>query len=152
MSIAYSLGALVTAVLWLAWFDPWHESIRLPSWAPPSQAIRIGWVAGLASSAAAVWLVAGSDSRLENLAIGLLWAHLVTAAGWTAIFYRRRNARTGFTVICLHWTAAALAAAAIAALNPTAGLVVVPWLLFITYLGAFTFFVWQLEKVDEPTG
>ena len=100
---------------------------------------------GLLSSVVAWAVAAESGSQLEGLATGLLWSQLVLGLGWGAVFYRRRRARTGFTVICLHWSAIGLAAAACFAIAPVGGLVLLPWLAFITYLGAFNFFVWQLE-------
>ena len=141
----YPIAAVVVALLWIFWFTPWHTSIELPTWSPPAALIRWGWIVGLAATVVA-WSVAnGAGGQLVGLATGLLWAQLVLGLAWAALFYKRRRARTGFTVICLHWSAIGLAAAACFAIDPVSGAFLLPWLAFITYVGAFNFFVWQLE-------
>lgn len=146
MLIAYLVTLLAGVGLWVLWFDPWYERIELPEWAPPSNVLRWVWVLGLAMTGASTRLVVDGTAALTGLAVGLLWSQLAAALGWSAAFMKAQRARTGFYLICLLWTAVALAAAASVALQPLAGLLLLPWLGVITYVGAFNFFVWQLEQ------
>lgn len=146
MLVSYLLGLIAGIGVWLARFEPWYQRITLPSWSPSTTVLRVGWAAGLATTGLSVWRTVDTDAGLTGLAVGLFWAQLVMAALWSEFFIRRRRARTSFYLICLVWTAAALAAAAAAALDASAGVLAVPWLGFVTYVGAFNFFVWQLEN------
>lgn len=145
MLVAHLVAVVAGLALWLAWFDPWYRSIELPTWSPPDGLIRWGWAAGLVLSGVGFWLIHDRTAALTGLAVILLWSQVALAIGWAAVFIRAHRARSGFYLICMQWTAAALAAAAAASLSPTAGIVLLPWLGFIAYVGAFNFFVWQLE-------
>lgn len=145
--VAAHLGALALALgLWFRWFDPWYESIELPEWSPSTAFLRWAWAGGLVLSGISFLLLDGSDGRLSGLVVALLWAQVALAVGWAGLFFRRRRARSAFSVICMQWTATALAAAAAAALFPVAGLLLLPWLALTAYVGGFNFFVWQLEQ------
>ncbi len=146
MLVAYLVALAAAVGLWLVWFEPWYERVSLPAWSPSAAVLRLGWGAGLITTGGALWLIRDTEAALAGLATGLLWAQLGAALVWAVMFITRRQARTAFYVICLHWAAVALAAAAVSALAPAAGVMLLPWLGFITYLGAFNFFVWQLEQ------
>lgn len=146
MLIAYPIAAIAASILvWLR-HEPWYADIRLPGWTLPPAGVRWVWVAGLASTGVAALLLRDGSSRLLGLATALLWIQLATSVGWWELFHQAKRARTGFTVICLHWTAVGLATAAAVSLDPTAGIVMLPWLAAVAYVGAINFFVWQLES------
>lgn len=146
MVLPYTFAVLGAATLSLRWFDPWHEQIRLPSWSPPRGVLRWGWPLGLTSTVVSAHLIDAQNTSLSVLTASLLWAQTVTALVWVVVFQLRRRARSAFYVICLHWSGVALAAAAVASIDAVAGMVMLPWLAFVTYVGAFNFFVWQLEQ------
>lgn len=146
MLIASVIAAAIGTVLVWIRHDHWYGSIELPGWAAGPAALRLAWAAGVASTGLAAWLLRDDSVPLLGLAAALLIAQALTAIAWTEIFYQRRNPRTAFTIISLHWAAAALATAAAFAVDRTAGTILIPWLVLVAYVGAINFFVWQLES------
>jgi tryptophan-rich sensory protein len=123
--------------------DRWDTWDR-PAWAPSG---RIAVVTGLASTAVealAVWLV--WDEHGWSLPIYLWLAHVALAPLWWASLVGSERLSAGFTLLCVDWTALAIAAAAFSAFTPVAGWIVALPLAWLTWMGAAVFFLWQANQ------
>lgn len=125
-----------------AWY---YQKLSRPSWTAP------GWLFGAASAvlyvlaALAAWQVwlSGHSARLGALAWWVLL--LALNVGWSALFFGMH--RIGWAWLL---PAAAMAAAVmcIRAFRPLAGqsaYLMVPWLLWVTYLWLLNFVMWSLN-------
>ena len=124
---------------------PWYESLRKPSWTPPNWLFAPVWTLLYVSMAVAAWLV-WDRAGLASAAIGLFAAQLVLNIFWSAIFFRLRSPGAALIEnICL-WLAIAGTIAAFAHIVPLAALLMVPYLLWVSYAATLNGAIWRLNS------
>lgn len=126
----------------------WWDELERPAWAPSAR-IAVGTGIGAAAlEATAVWLVWSEHGW--SLPIYLWVAHVAIAPTWWGLAVARGRLSAGFTMLCVDWTALAIAAAAFSAFTPVAGWVVAIALAWSTWMGASVFFLWQANQPSRP--
>ncbi len=73
---------------------------------------------------------------VAQMALNLLWPYL---------FFVRKRLSASFTWVCLVWVGVGLTTAAFWVFTPLAGVLMLPYLVWVTFAGALTFFIWQLN-------
>ena len=137
---AASLGAL---------FMPgeWYASLKKPSWNPPGWLFGPVWAALYAMMAVAAWLVwrrGGFAAQLRPL--GLFLAQIALNAAWTPLFFGLHWPSAAFAEIVLLWVAIAVTLVAFRPVSRTATLLLLPYLLWVTFAAALNFALWRLNS------
>ncbi|GAB2509157.1 TspO/MBR family protein [Lysobacter humi (ex Lee et al. 2017)] len=123
-----------------------YADLRRPPWAPPAAVFGPVWTVlyGLMAVAAwRVWRRAGFTAA--RVALGLFVAQLVVNALWSWLFFGWRLGGPALADIVLLDVLVVATIAAFARIDRAAALLLVPYLLWISYATALNAAVWRLN-------
>ena len=138
---AACLGAGVTGGL----FPPgaWYRALSKPSWTPPDWVFPVAWFVLYVCMATA----GARAAILPDSGIALaFWAMQIALNGlWTPVFFGLRNIRLGMAVVGVLWCTVLSATIALWQVDAVAGLLFLPYLLWVTIASALNAAVWRLN-------
>ena len=124
----------------------WYAGIRKPSWTPPSWLFGPVWTSLFVMMAVAVWLVWLRVGIFGAPAAFALFAgQLALNAVWSALFFGLRNPGAAFVEVVFFWFTIAATALAFARIDPLAALLLVPYLMWVTFAAVLNFAIWRLN-------
>lgn len=150
---AAAAAAVFIAVLGgtLTDLGPWYQSLRQPSWKPPDLLFGPAWTLIYACCVGAfviAWRRAGSREAREWL-IGLFALNGFLNVGWSLLFFRlRRPDWAGIEVVAL-WLSIVGLMIFTARISRTSGLLLLPYLLWVSVAAALT---WAVAQMNGPFG
>jgi tryptophan-rich sensory protein len=146
--LAATLGAGATGVL----FPPgaWYRTLRKPAWTPPDRLFPIAWTALYLAMAFAAWRVALSPSPWAAPGLALWSWQIVMNALWSPVFFGLRRPGAALVVLAALWTAVVLTTVLFRAADPVAGLLMTPYVLWVSYAGALNFWIWRANPEPRP--
>ena len=125
----------------------WYARIAKPRWTPPDWLFGPVWTALYLSMAVAAWLVwrrAGlSGARLP---LSIFGAHLALNALWSILFFGLQRPALAFAEIVLLWASILATILSFYRVFPVAGLMLIPYLLWVSYAAALNFSIWKLNS------
>ncbi|TQF77095.1 tryptophan-rich sensory protein [Elioraea sp. Yellowstone] len=126
---------------------PWYDRLDKPSWTPPDWAFPVAWTLLYVAIGVAPWLVwraAGFAGAALPLAV---WAvQLALNAAWSWLFFGLRRMDLAFAEVVALWASIALMIALFLPISVTAGLLMVPYLVWVSFAAALNLAVWQRNK------
>ena len=125
----------------------WYRSIAKPWWTPPDAVFGPAWTTLYLLMAIALYRVLGlpRETPGRHLAIGIFAAHMVLNAGWSATFFGTRSPALGLVDLALFWPITILNTWAFWRLNRTAGALMVPNVLWVTFAAALNIAIWRIN-------
>ena len=120
---------------------PWYGSLRKPSWTPPNWLFPIAWMVLyvlIAWSASRVAFIPGSGLAMAFFALQIALNTL-----WTPVFFGLRRLGQGMVVLTALWASVAAMVVLFGLLDRTAGLMLIPYLIWTSYAGALNFWIWR---------
>ena len=124
----------------------WYGSVSRPAWAPPNFLFGPVWSALYLMMGIAAWLVwrkAGmSGAPGAMLLFGL---QLIANAAWSAIFFGLHRFDLAFVEIVVLWALILATMVAFWRLGARAGLLLLPYALWVSYAGALNLAIWRLS-------
>jgi tryptophan-rich sensory protein len=134
-----------------ALFEPgkWYESLAKPSWTPPNWLFPVAWSTLYLCIAAAAARVAPLDGSQYAMAFFALQIALNTL--WTPVFFGLKRMGAGMAVLVALWIAVAATMGTFWSLDWIAGLLFVPYLVWVTVAGALNYSVWRLNPEPQAT-
>lgn len=146
------VGLVVTAASTGILFQPgkWYASLDKPSWTPPDWAFGPVWSVLYVMIAVAGWLVWGEPGA--GAAMGFWVVQLVLNALWSYFFFGRRRMDIAFADVVGMWLSIAGFAIAAYPVSPTASLLFLPYLLWVTIAGALNLSVWRRNPHASMSG
>ena len=145
---AACLGAGVTGGL----FPPgeWYRQLQKPSWTPPDWVFPVAWLVLYICMAFAAARVA---VRPENGVALAFWSmQIAFNALWTPVFFGLKNIRLGMAVVSVLWLAVLCTLLALWQVDWLAGLLFVPYLLWVTIAASLNGAVWRLNPTVARAG
>ena len=139
---AAGIGSLAT----VGAIPTWYAALHKPSWNPPN------WIFGpvwsllylmMAVAAWQVWRTAGWSGA--RLALGLFASQLVLNVGWSVVFFGLERPGWAFVEIVGLWCTILATLLLFRPISPVAALLLVPYLLWVTFASALNFAVWRLN-------
>ncbi|MCC6007410.1 MAG: tryptophan-rich sensory protein [Rhodobacteraceae bacterium] len=120
-------------------FEPgkWYESLNKPPWTPPNWLFPLAWTALYVLMAWAATRVAMAEGIGYAMAFWALQLSLNTL--WTPVFFGLRRIRAGMVVVSGLWLSVAGTAVVFYTVDPFAGLLLVPYLTWVTIAAALNF-------------
>ncbi len=139
------LAACIAAGSTGAAFPPgaWYDGLQKPSWTPPNWLFPVAWTTlylCIAFAASRVAGVAGS-----GYAMGFFALQIALNTLWTPIFFGLRRMGGGMLVLVFLWLAVAATLVAFWRIDLIAGLLFIPYLVWVTVAGALNWAVWRLN-------
>jgi tryptophan-rich sensory protein len=147
LSVAVSFSAgLIGSLFTGPAVATWYGSISKPAWTPPSFLFGPVWSALYLMMGIAAWLVwrkAGlSGAPRAMLLFGM---QLIANAAWSAIFFGLRRFDLAFVEIIVLWALILATATAFWRHDARAGLLLIPYLLWVSFAGALNLAIWRLN-------
>lgn len=121
-----------------------YQTLTLPSWAPSSSVFGPVWTLLYFMMALAAWLVwrqAGLNQA--RTALMLYVVQLVFNALWSWAFFAWYQGSVSVMVISVLWLLVAITLYQFWNINRIAGVLLIPYLVWLTYAGTLNFVVWQ---------
>ena len=121
--------------------DKWYRDLDKPSWTPPGWVFPVVWMTlyvVMSLAAMRVGMVEGSSQALAFWAAQIAFNTL-----WSPVFFGLKRMRAAFVILCCLWGSVAATLAAFWVLDPVAGAMMVPYLVWVTIAGALNLSVWR---------
>lgn len=138
------LGALFTAPA----IATWYATLRKPGFTPPNWLFGPVWIALYALMGIAAYLVwrRGVGDVRVKWGLALFVVQLVLNAAWSPAFFGLRSTLGGLLVILPLWFAICATIVLFWRVSKAAGLLLVPYIAWVTYATALNVSLWQLNR------
>lgn len=141
-----ALTFVVAAVGAIASMDApaFYAQLDKPGWAPPAGVFGPVWSVLYLLMGVAAWLVwRERPSQRVDGALGLYISQLVANALWSWLFFGWHRGALAFSEVLLLLALVAITTAAFWRVRPLAGLLLLPYLAWVTFASALTWAIWQ---------
>ncbi len=117
-----------------------------PTWAPPSWLFGPVWTVLYALMAIAAWLIWRSGGfRPHRIALSLFFGQLALNALWSWLFFAWHLGALAFLDIISLWVLILATLVSFWRVNPIAGALLSPYLLWVSFASVLNYQVWQLN-------
>lgn len=124
----------------------WYATLAKPSWNPPNWVFGPVWSALYLCMAVAAWLVWRQGGLpAVRLPLALFGVQLLLNVLWSCIFFGLQNPGLAFGEVLLLWGAIAATTVAFWQRSRVAGLLLVPYLAWVSFASVLNFVIWRLN-------
>ena len=139
--IASAIGAVATLQA-----GPFYIQLVRPDWAPPAWIFGPVWTALYVIMGIAAWLVWRTDGfRPAKVALTLFFIQLALNASWSWLFFGWHRGALAFLDTLLLWLLIVAMLVAFWRIRPVAGVLLIPYLLWVSFASVLNYFIWQLN-------
>jgi tryptophan-rich sensory protein len=140
-AVAAALGAVASAAA-----PSVYVTLARPAWAPPPAVFGPVWTVLYLLMAVAAWLVwRTSGARRARWPLALYVGQLALNALWTWLFFRWRLVGIALVEILVLALVIAAMLAGFYRVRPLAGLMLAPYLAWVTFASALTAAIWRMN-------
>ena len=128
--------------------DAWYEGLVKPALNPPNWIFGPVWTLLYGLMGVSAWLVwrERKDSRVQGPLL-LFGIQLVFNGLWSYLFFGLKNPGLAFIEILVLWAAIAFTLAAFWQRNRPAGLLLIPYLTWVSFAVYLNFELWRLNRI-----
>lgn len=141
--------ALCFSAAWFgAQFEPgaWYENLAKPAWTPHNQVFGPVWAVLYTLMSIAAWLVWKRDGfEHARFALALFLLQLILNAVWSWLFFGLHRPAIALIEILMLWLAILITLIFFWRHRPLAGMLLVPYLAWVSIATALNFSIWQLN-------
>jgi tryptophan-rich sensory protein len=124
----------------------WYAELHKPTWNPPAWVFSPAWTLLYILMATAAWLVWREGGwKAQGRALSLFLVQWLLNALWTPLFFGMHQTGLAFAEIVLLWVMIVLTLNAFWKVKPSAGLLMLPYLAWVTYAAALNFTIWRMN-------
>lgn len=124
----------------------WYAALNKPSWNPPPWVFGPAWTFLYITMAIAAWLVWREGGwKVQARPLTLFLVQWALNALWTPLFFGAHLPGVAFAEIVLLWLAIAATLVAFWRVKTIAGLLLVPYLAWVSFASALNFTIWRLN-------
>ena len=130
------------------WFTPgeWYAQLQKPSWNPPPWVFGPVWTVLYAMMAVAAWLVwRRGGFAAHRTALSLFLLQLLFNALWSPLFFGLHWPGLALLDLVLLWLSLLAALVAFWRAQTLAGVLLVPYLAWVTFAGVLNLALWRLN-------
>lgn len=130
---------------------PWYENLAKPDWTPPRPVFPIAWtiIFALAAMAGVTAWRKAPNVQVSDTVIGLFAANGFLNILWSLLFFRMQRPDWAFYELIVLWLSIAVLIVYCWRLSKLSGLLLVPYLAWVTVAGALN---WQVVQLNPPFG
>jgi translocator protein len=144
-------GAAFSVVLAIAGgvltrLTPWYYALKQPGWKPPDWAIGPIWTiifCFLTFAVAYAWSAADAGQRTAMLVV--LAINGILNMAWSAIFFVMKRPWAAFLEVIVFWLSIVALIWVLGGITSTSGLLLIPYLLWVTIASALNFHITRLN-------
>ena len=126
--------------------DDWYAALSKPTWNPPNWLFGPVWGILYLLMAIAAWLVwRKSGFAGAAIPLGIFVLQLGLNAAWSWLFFGRHELGLALIEILVLWGAILGTIIGFWRLNPISGILLVPYLLWVTFAAVLNFTIWRLN-------
>lgn len=152
LKLAASLGGSYLAAAIGSFFTTpkiptWYASLARPDFAPPDWVFGPVWTilyTMMGISAYLVWREGLADPRVKA-ALAVFALQLTVNVSWSAAFFGFRSPLAGLAVILILWGLIALNIQRFRGISRTAGALLIPYILWVSFAAILNFEIWRLN-------
>ena len=140
-----ALGATVTDL------GPWYQALEKPAWNPPDVVFPMGWTliyALITIAGINAWRAAPTSAQSEWV-ISLFALNGFLNIGWSLIFFRLQRPDWAFIEVIFLWLSILALILYCGRFSRSAGWLLVPYLIWVTFAGALN---WAVVSLNGPFG
>ncbi len=124
----------------------WYAALVKPAWNPPAWIFGPAWTLLYVLMAVAAWLVWRDGGwKKQRLPLGLFLVQWFLNALWTPLFFGLHRSGPAFAEIVLLWLTLAATLWSFTRVRKAAGVLLVPYLAWVTFAAALNFTIWRLN-------
>jgi tryptophan-rich sensory protein len=124
----------------------WYAALHKPSWNPPPWIFGPVWTLLYVLMAVAAWLVWREGGwKTQRLPLGLFLVQWLLNALWTPLFFGLHRSGLASAEIVIFWLVLAATIGSFWRVRKAAGLLLVPYLAWVTFAAALNFTIWRLN-------
>lgn len=141
--ITGTLGALFTAPA----IPTWYATLIKPSFVPPNWTFSVVWPTLYLLMGIALYLVWEKGWKLAEVrtAMGIFGMQLFLNFMWSLLFFGLRSPLYGFGGIVALWVAILVNIWLFYRISKTAGLLLIPYILWVSFAAALNYSIWMLN-------
>lgn len=144
--LAVSFAASAVGAIASIQARPFYAQLVQPAWAPPGWLFGPVWTVLYAMMAVAAWLVWRTGGfRSQRTALSLFLVQLALNALWSWLFFHWQLGALAFLDILVLWVLILATLAAFWRARPLAGVLLLPYLLWVGFAAMLNYTVWQLN-------
>lgn len=131
-----------------AQFEPgsWYEALQKPAWTPPDWVFPIIWPILYLLMAVSAWMLWKMKTiSIYQTEFHWFFVQLVLNALWSWLFFGMQLIGTALAEILLFWISIIFTILLFYNRNKIAGLLLIPYLLWVSYAVALNLAIWQLN-------
>ena len=139
------LGATITDL------GPWYQGLEKPGWTPPDGLFPIVWTiiyALITVSGITAWRAAPTSQEAQSV-ISLFALNAFLNITWSLLFFRLQRPDWAFVELTFLWLTIVGIMIYCARFSRQAGLLLVPYLAWVTIAGALN---WAVNDLNSPFG
>lgn len=123
-----------------------YHALTRPAWAPPAWLFGPVWSVLYLLMGTAAWLVWRKQGfRGAGMALWLFLIQLAVNALWTWLFFVWHQGALAFIEIVILWALILATIVAFWRVQPLAGILLLPYLAWVTFASALTYATWRLN-------
>lgn len=143
--IAVSWAAALPGALFMP--DGWYRRLVKPWWTPPDALFGPVWAVLYALMGVGIYMVTRRDQHPDApRAVVLFFVQLTLNALWSPLFFGLHRPDLALLDMGLLWLTAAAMLGAFREIRPAAGLIQVPYLLWLSFAFALNAAIWWLNR------
>ncbi|HEX8578106.1 MAG TPA: TspO/MBR family protein [Allosphingosinicella sp.] len=140
------LGTLSGTVAGSGYGNPWFDALEKPAAMPPGWMFGAAWtILYICLGLALALVLHARGARGRGLAIGIFLAQLLLNYAWSPIFFAAHQVGLALIVIVAMIVLAAIAAVLFGRIRKAAGLLMVPYLAWLSFAA---FLTWQIGELN----
>lgn len=125
----------------------WYANLNKPSFTPPNWVFSPVWITLFALMGISAFLVWNKGINYQGVkkALTVFIVQLILNAFWSVVFFGLKSPLFGFLVIIILWIAILLTILNFFKVTKTAGLLLMPYILWVSFAAALNFSIWRLN-------
>jgi len=140
-------AGLIGSVFTIANIPTWYAALEKPFFTPPNWVFAPAWTTLFLLMGIALFIVwnKGLNTKASKIAVSIFAVQLVLNILWSALFFGLQSPFLGFIEIILLWIAILLTIIAFARVSKSAALLLIPYILWVSFASLLNYSVWILN-------
>jgi tryptophan-rich sensory protein len=145
--VACQCAGLIGSIFTIKSIPTWYASLQKPPFTPPGWLFGPAWVILYILMGVAAFIVwrRGLDTQGVKKALVIFLIQLVLNALWSVVFFGLESPLWGMVVIVVLWIAILFTILELFKISKTAGALLVPYILWVTFAATLNISIWILN-------